>query len=131
MRTFAKLIHKSHITFLRTCNPVHFYGMPDNKVYLFYARTFHGESNKMDIEFVFATHSDFSYDYSIGELVPKKFFNAPVYNEMVDNPDPNIEVLEVSREIKSYTQALLHLNEYIINNFPILNKSISGVTSGA
>jgi len=107
----AKLIHKSYITFLRTQYPVHFYGLPDNRIYLFYAQPCESDSWETRVEFVFAVHKDFSYNYSEERIIPKAVFRAPVYNEMVDNPDPNIEITEICRDVKSYTQAVAHLNQ--------------------
>lgn len=111
MKMFAKLIHKSYMSFLRTMRPVHFYGLPDNKVYLFYERAYCTENEKIGIDFVFAVHQDFSFNYSLGEIVPKEDFRAPVYNEMVDNPDPNVEIIEVRNDVKTYKQALAYLNQ--------------------
>lgn len=110
MKSLGKLIHKSYITFLPTHYPVHFYGLPDGKVYLFFARFYELGFNKTDMEFVFARHNDFSYDYDNGILVPKTEFRAPVYNEMVDNPDPDITILEVRRDIQSYANAVDYIS---------------------
>ncbi|WP_319589683.1 hypothetical protein [uncultured Draconibacterium sp.] len=119
MKSLSKLIHKSSITFLPTHYPVHFYGLPDGKIYLCFARFYKEGFNNTDLEFVFARHNDFEYNYSREILIPRAEFRAPVYNEMVDNPDPDITILEVRRDIQSYTEAIsyintLHLNQLII-----------------
>lgn len=100
------------MTFLPTHYPVHFYGLPDGKVYLFFARFYEMGYNKTDMEYVFAQHNDFCYDYDNEVLIPKTEFRAPVYNEMVDNPDPDITVLEVRRDIQSYAKAVEYISAF-------------------
>lgn len=111
MKSLSKLIHKSYMTFLPTHYPVHFYGLPDGKVYLFFARFYEMGFCKTNLEYVFAKHNDFSYDYDNGVLIPKTEFRAPVYNEMVDNPDPDITILEVRRDIQSYANATEYISD--------------------
>ncbi len=110
MKLLGKLIHKSYMTFLPTHYPVHFYGLPDGKVYLFFARFYEIGFNKTDLEYVFAQHNDFTYDYDKEVLIPKLEFRAPVYNEMVDNPDPDITILEVRRDLGSYANAIEYIS---------------------
>lgn len=98
------------MTFLPTHYPVHFYGMPDGKVYLCFARFYEMGFEKSDLEFVFARHNDFSYDYDNEILIPNSEFRAPVYNEMVDNPDPNITILEVRKDVQSYVEAIDYIS---------------------
>lgn len=126
MKSLSKLIHKSSITFLPTHYPVHFYGLPDGKVYLCFARFYKAGFNNTDLEFVFARHNDFEYNYNQEVIIPRSEFRAPVYNEMVDNPDPNITILEVRRDIQSYTEAIKHIDRLnmsdLIFNSGIRNK---------
>ncbi|HYQ57435.1 MAG TPA: hypothetical protein VEP89_08800 [Draconibacterium sp.] len=115
MKSIGKLIHKSYMTFLPTQYPVHFFGMPDGKVYLCYARLYGTGFHKTDLEFVFASHNDFTYDYEIEVLIPRKEFRAPVYDEMVDNPDPDITIISVRRDIKSYTEAVKSIDGLVLS----------------
>jgi len=61
-----------------------------------------------------AVHKDFSYDYEkerlfLGDI---KESNNHLYSEMVDKPDPNFTILNVYRNIKSYSEAFGILNNY-------------------
>lgn len=106
MNVIAKLIHQSSMTYIPTRLPVRFYGMPDGKVYMVYARFCKQVPDKTDIEFVLAEHQEFSYDYPNGKLIPKNSTRYPVYCEMVDKPNPVFNILQVSRGIKSYDEAV-------------------------
>ncbi|QIA08889.1 hypothetical protein [Draconibacterium halophilum] len=123
MKSLSKLIHESSMTFLPTHYPVHFYGLPDGKVYLCFARFYEAGFNNTDLEFVFARHNDFRYNHKEEVIIPKAEFRAPVYNEMVDNPDPDITVLEVRRDIQSYTEAVNYIDSLNLTN-SILNSGI-------
>ena len=112
MEKLAKLIHKSNLSYLPTKLPVHFYGLPDGKVYLLYSRFYKVGYEKSGIEFVMAVHDEFTYDYAKEQLIShdhasRKF---PVYDELVDKPNPKIRILKVFREINSYSEALTRLN---------------------
>ena len=120
MRTVAKLIHQSNMTYVPTNLPVRFYGLPDGKVYLLYARFFMARSERTDIEFVLAEHEEFDFDYEKDVLVPKATSSYPVYREMVDKPNPLFHILLVNREVKSYDEAAERLlqpaNTMLIGN---------------
>ena len=99
------------MTYLPTKLPAQFYGLPDGKVFIIYSRFYEIKFDKSDIEFVFAEHKDFQYDYSNEQLIPKKEHRSPVYNEMVDNPNPKIKIVKVYRDINSYAEAYQILNK--------------------
>lgn len=109
MNTVAKLIHQSNMTYIPTNLPVRFYGLPDGKVYLLYARFFLAKAERTDIEFVLAVHDEFYFDYEKDVLIPKSVSRYPVYREMVDKPNPMFHILQVNREMKSYDEAAEHL----------------------
>lgn len=109
MSTVAKLIHQSNMTYIPTNLPVRFYGLPNGKVYLLYARFFLARAEKTDIEFVLAEHEEFDFDYEKDVLVPKNTSRYPVYREMVDKPNPMFHILQVNREVRSYDEAAEHL----------------------
>lgn len=118
MEYYAKIIHKTRISYLPTNFPVQFYGMPDGKVFLIYAR-----SSKVNptSEFVFAEHKEFFYDNANNQLMylkQGKSENA-INNDMIDKPSPLYSIFKVSRTIKSYCEAFNELNLMaleIINN---------------
>ena len=119
MKYYAKIIHKTHISYLPTNFPVQFYGMPNGKVFLLYAR-----SSKVNpaSEFVFAEHKEFFYDYASEQLMylrQGKSENA-INNDMIDKPNPLYSIFKVSRNTKSYSDAFNELNlialEIIIKN---------------
>ena len=118
MEYYARIIYKTCISYLPTNFPVQFYGMPDGKVFLLYARSC--EVNPAS-EFVFAEHKEFFYDYAIDQLMylkQGKSENA-INNDMIDKPNPLYSILKVSRNTKSYSDAFNELNLIaleIINN---------------
>jgi hypothetical protein len=98
------------MTYIPTKLPVRFYGMPDGKVYMVYARFYKQAPDRTDMEFVLALHQEFRYDYSSGKLIPENATIYPVYSEMVDKPNPIFQILQVSRNVKTYSEALELLN---------------------
>lgn len=112
METFVKLIHQANMTYLPTKLPAQFYGLPDGKVYLIFPRFYEIKFDRTYLEYVMAEHKEFSYDYENGKLVPHSLprKNAPVYNEMVDKPEPKIKILKIYRNLTSFAQARALLN---------------------
>ncbi len=109
MKTVAKLIHQSNMTYIPTNLPVRFYGLPNGRVYLLYARFFLSQAQKTGIEYVLAEHEEFDFDYEKDVLVPRSTSRFPVYREMVDKPNPLFHILQVNREVQSYDEAAQHL----------------------
>jgi len=112
METFAKLIHKSHFTYLPTNFPVQYYGLPDGKVYILFSRLYEIKFQRSGIEFVIAEHLEFSYNYDEGKLIMhgNPDSKKPVYAELVDKPNPKIKILNVNRGINSFAEAFVQLN---------------------
>ena len=110
MEYYAKIIHKTHINYLPTNYPVHFYGMPNGKVFFVYARN---SGIKCKTEYVFAEHKEFYYDYSTFKLLWYKQgkMKIAINNELIDKPDPDFNIFKVSNEIHSYTAAFDELNQ--------------------
>jgi hypothetical protein len=113
MEIFAKLIHKSFVTYLPTKFPVQFYGLPDGKVYIIYARFFEIKYQRSGLEFILAEHLEFSYNYEEEKLIStgNQDANKAVYVELVDKPDPKIKILNVNRELNSFAEAFIELNK--------------------
>ncbi len=113
MESFARLIHKSYITYLPTKTPVQFYGLPDGKVYLLYSKFFKVGYEKAGLEFIIAEHEEFSYDYKNEKLihVDSSLNRVYVYPETVDKPNPKIKIIKVFRGIRSFAEAFEHLNK--------------------
>lgn len=109
----AKLIHKTHTTYLPTPFPVHFYGMPDGKVYLVFSRFYEVDYGKTGLEFIFAVHKEFYYNYEKEELnsIQNDFFRNPIYSEMIDKPEPKIRTVKIYRNLNSYGEAQALLNK--------------------
>lgn len=109
----AKLIHKTHTTFLPTPFPVHYYGMPNGMIYLVFSRFYEADFGKTGLEFIFAVHKEFYYDYEKEELnaVHNEFYRTPVYSELIDKPEPKIKTEKIYRTLNSYGEALALLNE--------------------
>ena len=113
MENFAKLIHKSHITYLPTNFPAQFYGLPDGKVYIIFARLYEIKFQRSGIEFVTAEHLEFSYNYTDEKLIlhGNQDSKKTVYPEQVDKQDPKFKILKVNREINSLAEAFTLLNK--------------------
>jgi len=113
MEIFAKLIHKSFVTYLPTKFPVQFYGLPDGKVYIIYARFFEIKFQRSGLEFILAEHLEFSYNYAEEKLFStgNQDTKKAVYAELVDKPDPKIKIIKVNRELNSFAEAFTELNK--------------------
>lgn len=109
MEYLAKIIHKTHLSYLPTSYPVQFYGMPNGKVYIVFKRN---TEIKSELEFVIAEHKEFTYDYSNNKLLFRKNgkIEKAFNNEMIDKPDPQFTILKVSNTIRSFTEAYNELN---------------------
>jgi len=113
MENFAKLIHKSHITYLPTNFPAQFYGLPNGKVYILFARLYEIKYQRSGIEFVTAEHLEFSYNYAEEKLISHGSSDSkkPVYPEQVDKQNPKFKILRVNRDINSLAEAFVLLNK--------------------
>jgi hypothetical protein len=113
MEIFAKLIHKSFVSYLPTKFPVQFYGLPDGKVYIIYARFYEIKFQRSGLEFILAEHQEFSYQYEEEKLVStgNQAAKKAIYSELVDKPNPKIKILKVNREFNSFADAFAQLNK--------------------
>ena len=121
MVSAAILLHNSNMTYLPTNLPVQYYGLPDGKVYIIYGRFYDVRFDKSGIEYVFAVHQEFSYEYEEGKIVPKdlnirKFLQT---NAVLDNPEPKFKIIKTSRKISCFSEAYKILNKKALG---ILNK---------
>jgi hypothetical protein len=112
MENKTRLLCKSHLTYFSTDMPVYFYGMPNGKIYCFYACFFEISLNQTELEFVFAVHEDFTYNYESGKIIAYGFKEIPIcdYAEIINSPDQRVRIVNVSRFLKSYTDAHSFLN---------------------
>lgn len=111
MKALAKLIHKTHASYLPTAFPAHYYGMPNGKIYLVFSQFYEAAFGKTGLEFVFAEHKDYQFDYEKGIIIPcSKKVNSPVFAEHVDRPRAKINVINTSRDMCSYGEAQGFLN---------------------
>ena len=111
MKPVAKLLHQTYTTYLPTAFPAHFYGMPDGRVYLIFSRFYEAGFGNSGLEFVFAIHKEFSYNYDNGTIMHLgKKKKQPVFAETVNKPNPKIEILKIQRDLNSYGEAERLLN---------------------
>lgn len=112
MERQAKLIHKARASYLPTAFPTHYYGMPNGKIILVYSRFYKATFGTSDIEFVFAEHKEFMYNYEAGTIMPRvKEQNChPIFAEQIDYPRAKINVFNIKRELNSYGEAQVFLN---------------------
>ena len=117
----ARLLHSSNMTYLPTNLPVQYYGLPDEKVYIIYARFYDIGFDKSGVEYVFAIHQEFTYSYKEEKIVPVKyhFRNLIQNNAIIDNQDPIFRIIKVYRNINSFSEAFDLINKKAIQ---ILNK---------
>lgn len=113
--TAAKLIHTTPASYLPTAFPVHYYGMPDGKVYLLFSRFYRKEGGGTGVEFVFAVHKDFGFDYKNEVVIAKgKPEKNQVFAELLDNDHIHYEIVKVVRNLNSYGEAVKQLSN--LNN---------------
>ncbi|KJF44913.1 MULTISPECIES: hypothetical protein [Draconibacterium] len=113
MKALAKIIHQTPASYLPTAFPAHYYGMPNGRIYIVFSRFYDLAIGQSGIEFVFAEHDDYTYNYETGEIIPMQ--NVPrklkVFSEEVDHPDLKIHIFTTKRNLQSYGQAQAFLNE--------------------
>lgn len=112
MQTLAKLIHKANASYLPIAFPALYYGMPNGKIYVVYSRFYEIKFGGSGLEFVFAIHKEFKYDYEKEVILPRKKFSfqTPVFSELVDRPDTKINIVKICRGLNSYGEAINLLN---------------------
>ena len=111
MKPFAKLIHKTYASYLPTAFPAHYYGMPNGKIYLVFSRFFRASEGRTGVEFVFAEHEDFLFDYEQEKVLTcSAEQHASVFAENVDRPRAKINVLSINREFNSYGEAQVFID---------------------
>ncbi|WP_321346598.1 hypothetical protein [uncultured Draconibacterium sp.] len=116
MKALAKLIHQTPASYLPTAFPAHYYGMPNGKIYLVFSRFYEAAIGNSGIEFVFAEHIDYSYNYQTEEIIA--LYNAQeqrkVFAEQVDHPNLRFTIFTTKRNLQSYGQAEAFLNNEAI-----------------
>lgn len=115
MEVKSRLIHQSRISYLPTTMPVNFYGFSNGNVMVVYSRFYEKSFDNSELEFVFALHEEFFYDYENHKLRLKDDIKESIslLPEMVDIPEPNIKILKVYRSINSYSQAQVALDKIV------------------
>ncbi|QIA09306.1 hypothetical protein [Draconibacterium halophilum] len=113
MEALAKIIHQTPASYLPTAFPAHYYGMPNGKIYLVFSRFYELAIGQTGIEFVFAEHGDYSYNYETGEIIPLPSVERKlqVFSEEVDHPNLRINIFTTKRNLQSYGQAQAYLND--------------------
>lgn len=113
VKPLAKLIHKTYASYLPTAFPVHYYGMPNGKIYIIYSRFYEIKFGGSGMEFVFAEHKEFNFDYVNELIVPVKKLNtnSVIFAESIDKPNEDITILNIRRGLNSYGEAFNILNQ--------------------
>ena len=109
METFAKLIHRSNVSYLPTLFPVHYYGMPNGKIFVVFSRYYEIKFGGSGLEFIFALHKDYSFDYENERIIQyqkRNRDNKMIFPELLDHPDMKIVIVKIARGINSYGQAV-------------------------
>jgi len=113
MKPLAKLLHKTYASYLPTAFPAHYYGMPNGQIYLVFSRFFEIKFGGSGLEFIFAVHREFTFDYENEVIIPTgKLKNQfPVFAESLDKPNQKIDILKIRRGLNSYGEAFNLLNQ--------------------
>ena len=113
MKPIAKLIHRTYASYLPTAFPAHYYGMPNGKIFLVFSRFHEAAIGKSGLEFVFAEHKEFVYDYKNDTIVStsKQLKQTPVFAEQVDYPQAKFNVFTINRDLNSYGEAQILINQ--------------------
>ncbi len=130
MQSVAKLIHRATASYLPIAFPVHYYGMPNGRIYVVYSRFYEVKFGGSGLEFVFAVHKEFKYDYEKEIIIPRKriTFKTPVFAELIDKPNQKMNVIKILRGLNSYGEALNLLNNEAHNFYNFnLNGAVSNV----
>jgi hypothetical protein len=109
MEAFAKLIHRTNASYLNTLFPVHYYGMPNGKIFVVFSRYFEVKFGGSGLEFIFALHKDYAFDYEAERIIhyhKKERNNEMIFPELLDHPNMKIVMVKVTRDVNSYGQAL-------------------------
>lgn len=128
MQTIAKLIHRANASYLPIAFPALYYGMPNGRIYVIYSRFYEIKFGGSGLEFVFAVHKDFKYDYDKEIIIPGKKFriSSPIFAEHVDKPNSKINIVKICRGLNSYGEAINLLNKEALEIYG-LNKIVSNV----
>ena len=113
MKRLAKPIHVANASYLPTPFHVEYLGMPNGKIYIIFSRYHKTEKGHSGIEFVFAVHKEYIFDYE-KEIVIKpgnSLHPQVIFPELVDKPDLQLEEIKIERNIRSYAEALKLLNQ--------------------
>jgi len=112
MQTLAKLIHKATASYLPIAFPALYYGMPNGRIYVVYSRFYEIKFGGSGLEFVFAIHKEFKYDYEKEVILPRKkiSFQKPVFSELLDRPNTKLNIVKICRGLNSYGEAINLLN---------------------
>lgn len=109
METFAKLIHRTNVSYLPTLFPVHYYGMPNGKIFVVFSRYYEIKFGGSGLEFIFALHKDYSFDYDTERIIQNQksdYGSKMIFPELLDHPDMKIVIVKIARGVNSYGQAL-------------------------
>lgn len=113
MKSFAKLIHKTHLSYIPTAFSAQYYGMPNGRIYLVYSRSYQVKNGKPGMEFVFAVHKEYYYNNAMETVIPadNSHNNLPVFVESIDKPDSKIHIFKIQRDLNSFGEAQIFLNQ--------------------
>lgn len=107
MNSNARIIYKSYMTYFHTFFPVYFYGMPNGKIVAMYATYSDLSVSENDVEFVFAEHEDFVYDYANDKIFLNRHteIDRADFKNLVDRPEQRTKIFYLTHDLKSYADA--------------------------
>ena len=107
MKGNARLIYKSFNTCFRTFLPVYFYGMPNARIVILFAREKENCITRDKFEWVVASHLDFWYDYESDAILDfqNREYEFEDFMEYVDKLEQRIRTIKTFGNFPSYTEA--------------------------
>ncbi len=131
MQTTAKLIYRANASYLPIAFPALYYGMPNGNIFVLYSRFYDVKFGGSGLEFVFAIHEDFKYDFERDVILPKNenSLQTPVFQELLDRPNTKINIVKIYRELNSYGEAVELLNNEALRMYSFkINEVVSNVS---
>jgi hypothetical protein len=95
-----------------------YYGMPDDNVYIIYNHPYKKPNGHIGIKFIIARLKEFAFDYkdeTLFELCDYKRKQMLNYT-VVDRCNQRIEVIKISRTVRTFKQAEASLNKLVANS---------------
>jgi hypothetical protein len=120
---YAILLHSAITNYLPTSLPAQFFGMPNGSILIVFARFHDVGPQKNGVEFVFAKHLEFRFDYREKKVIETASNIYTSHFERLDKPYPLFEEIEVHTNLTNFSAAQKRVHEIarrLINETPAI-----------